>query len=35
MKTLIIYYSYTGHAKARAEALAAKGPAGTVETKEI
>ena len=35
MKTLVIFYSYTGHAKARAEALAAAEHADIVEIKDI
>jgi len=35
MKTLIVYYSYTGHAKARAEALAAAESADIAEIKDV
>jgi len=34
MKTLIIFYSYTGHAKALAQALAAKESANIMEIKD-
>jgi flavodoxin len=34
MKTLVMYYSYSGHTKKIAEALAAKEPADIVEIKE-
>jgi len=35
MKTLIIFYSYTGHAKARAEALATAESADSAEIKDV
>lgn len=35
MKTLILYYSYTGHTKRLAEALAASEPADIMEIKSV
>jgi len=35
MKTLIIFYSYTGHAKERAQALAAQEPADITEISDV
>jgi len=35
MKTLVIFYSYTGHAKARAQSLAAKEAADIAEIRDV
>ena len=35
MKTLVIFYSYTGHAKARAQELAVSESADTVEIQDV
>ena len=35
MKTLVLYYSYTGHAKTRAQAFAEKESADIAEIKEV
>ena len=35
MKTLVVFYSYTGHTKALAQELAAKEPAGLAEIKDV